>query len=68
MVLKVQDPTEDKIDDMKGRFYEKLERIFYKFPKHHVKIFLGNFNRKRRLINTQKSYCQKYDFPTSLLL
>jgi hypothetical protein len=66
--MKVQDPTEDKIDDTKGSFYEKLERIFDKHPKGHVKIFLGDFNRKWRIINTQKSYCQKYNFPTSLHL
>jgi hypothetical protein len=32
VVLSVHAPTEDKIDDMKDRFYEELERIFDKFP------------------------------------
>jgi hypothetical protein len=26
-------PTEDKTDDVKDRFYEKLEPVFNKFPK-----------------------------------
>jgi hypothetical protein len=33
IVLKVHAPTEDKIDDVKGKFYEELERVFDKFPK-----------------------------------
>jgi hypothetical protein len=24
-----------------GRFYEKLERVFHKFPKYHMQILLG---------------------------
>jgi hypothetical protein len=33
IVLNVQAPTEDKIDDMKDRFCEGLEHVFDKFPK-----------------------------------
>jgi hypothetical protein len=33
-------PTEDKTDDVKGSFYEELERVFDKFPKYHKKILL----------------------------
>jgi hypothetical protein len=33
IVLNVHAPTEDKIDDVKGRIYEQLERAFDKFPK-----------------------------------
>jgi hypothetical protein len=40
-VLNVHAPTEDKIDDMKDRFYEELECVFDKFPKYHMKITLG---------------------------
>jgi hypothetical protein len=32
-VLNVHAPTDDKIDDMKGRFYEEQEPVFEKFPK-----------------------------------
>jgi hypothetical protein len=39
-------PTEDKIDDIKDRFYEELEQVFDKFPRYHMKILLGDFNAK----------------------
>jgi exonuclease III len=32
IVLNVHAPTEDKIYDMKDRFYEELEHVFDKFP------------------------------------
>jgi exonuclease III len=31
---------------VKDSFYEKLERVFDKFSKHHMKIQLGDFNAK----------------------
>jgi hypothetical protein len=46
IVLNVHDPTEDKIDDVKDRFYEELEPVFYKFPKYHAIILLEDFNAK----------------------
>jgi hypothetical protein len=46
IVLNVHAPTEDKIDDMKDRFYQKLECVFDKFPKYHRKILLGDINAK----------------------
>jgi hypothetical protein len=46
ILLNVHAPTEDKIDDIKDRFYEELEQVFDKFPKHHMKILLGHFNAK----------------------
>jgi hypothetical protein len=36
--LNVHAPTEDKIDDIKDRFYEELEHVFDKFPKYPLKI------------------------------
>jgi hypothetical protein len=45
-VLNVRAPTEDKIDDIKDRFYEELEYVFDKFPKYHIKIMLGDFSVK----------------------
>jgi hypothetical protein len=33
IVLNVQAPTEDKIDDVKDSFYVELECVFDKFPK-----------------------------------
>jgi exonuclease III len=46
IILNVYAPTKDKIDDMKGRFYEELERVFDKCSKYRMKIVLGDFNAK----------------------
>jgi hypothetical protein len=46
IVLNVHAPTEDKTDGVKDSFYEELERIFNKFPRHHMKILLGDLNAK----------------------
>jgi hypothetical protein len=46
IVLDVRAPTEDKTDDVKDSFYEKLGRMFDKFPKYNMKIMLGDFNAK----------------------
>jgi exonuclease III len=45
IVLNVHAPREDKTD-VKNSFYGKLERVFDKFPKYHMKILLGDFNAK----------------------
>jgi hypothetical protein len=36
IVMNVHAPTEDKIDDIKDRFYEELEHVFDKFPKYPI--------------------------------
>jgi hypothetical protein len=46
ILLNVHAPTEDKVDDVKDSFYKELERMFDKFPKHHMKILLRDFNAK----------------------
>jgi hypothetical protein len=46
IVLNVHDSADDKIDNVKDCFYEELEPTFYKFPKYHMKILMGNFNAK----------------------
>jgi hypothetical protein len=46
IVLNVHDSAEDRIDNMKDRFYKELEYVFDKFPKYHMKVLLGNFNAK----------------------
>jgi hypothetical protein len=42
--LNVHAPRDDKIDDMKGRFCEELERVFEKFHKYRIKILLRDLN------------------------
>ena len=40
-------PSGEKSEDSKYGFYEELEQVFfYHFPKHHMKILLGDFNVK----------------------
>jgi hypothetical protein len=39
-------PQQDKIDDVKDTFYKEPEHVFNKFPKHHMKILLRDFNAK----------------------
>jgi hypothetical protein len=46
IVLNVRASTEEKSDDVKDSFYKKLEHVFDKFPKYHMKILLGDFNAK----------------------
>jgi uncharacterized protein (DUF302 family) len=40
IVLNVHATTEDKTDDVKDSFNEKVERVFDKFTKYHMKILL----------------------------
>ncbi|PNF39764.1 hypothetical protein B7P43_G04711 [Cryptotermes secundus] len=44
--MNVHAPTEDKIDDIKNRFYAELEHVFDKFPNYPMKILVGDFNAK----------------------
>jgi hypothetical protein len=46
IVLTVHAPTVDKIDYMKDSCYTKLECVFNKFPKYHMKMLLGDFSVK----------------------
>jgi exonuclease III len=46
IVLNVHAPTNDNTDDVKNSIYEKLEHVFDKFPKCHMKILSGDFNVK----------------------
>jgi hypothetical protein len=46
IVLNVHAPTEEKFDDIKDRFYEELEQVFYEFRKYHMKMLLGDLNAK----------------------
>ena len=39
-------PTEDKDDEIKEMFYERLEETYDRCPGHDIKIVLGDFNAK----------------------
>jgi endonuclease/exonuclease/phosphatase family metal-dependent hydrolase len=45
IALNIHAKTEDKTDDKKDTSYEEVE-VFDKFPKYHMRIFLGDFNAK----------------------
>jgi len=38
--------SEEKSDESKDSFYEELEQVFDHFPKHRMKMLLGDFNTK----------------------
>jgi hypothetical protein len=42
----VHAPCEDKSENVKDRFYEKLECIFDQFPRYGIKNLLADFNAK----------------------
>jgi len=45
IALNVHAPSEEKIDDSKDSFCDKLDQFFlYHFRKYHMKILLGDFN------------------------
>jgi hypothetical protein len=46
IVVNVHAPCEDKSDDVKDNFYEKLGCVFDRFPMYDMKILLGDFNAK----------------------
>jgi hypothetical protein len=39
-------PSDEKGDDSKDSFYEELEQVLDHFPKHYMKIMLGDLNAK----------------------
>ena len=46
IVLNVHATSEEKSDESKDSFYEKLEQVFDHFCKYHMKILLGDFSTK----------------------
>jgi hypothetical protein len=46
IVRNVHALTEDNNGDIKGSFYNEVERVFYKTAQHHLKISLADFCAK----------------------
>ena len=44
IVLSAHTPNEEKSDDSNESFYEKLEEVFYNFPKYHMESGLGDLH------------------------
>ena len=47
-------PSEEKSDDSKDSFYEKLEQVFNHFSKKNMKIMLGDITANARIENILK--------------
>jgi len=45
-IMCVHAPTEEKDEVQKNDFYEDLERIYMKAPKHDIKVVMGDFNAR----------------------
>ncbi|PSN58148.1 Craniofacial development protein 2 [Blattella germanica] len=45
-ILNVHAPTEEKEDEIKDEFYEKISKIYDKIPKNDTKVVLGDWNAK----------------------
>jgi endonuclease/exonuclease/phosphatase family metal-dependent hydrolase len=45
-IICVHAPTEEKDEERKDAFYELLERLHLKAPKHDIKTVMGDFNAK----------------------
>jgi len=45
-IIRVHTPTEEIGETQKEDFYENLERIYMKAPKHDIKVVMGDFNAK----------------------
>jgi hypothetical protein len=39
-------PTEDKGEEIKSAFYDKLDRLYLRVPKHDIKSIMGDMNAK----------------------
>jgi hypothetical protein len=55
MILNVHISAEDKCEDIKDRFYDKLKPAFHHFQKHHLKTLEVEFTAKvwRKDLNLQ---------------
>jgi exonuclease III len=39
-------PTEDKSDEIKEQFFEDLQKVYDRIPRHYIVILLGDMNAK----------------------
>ena len=45
-IINIHAPTEDKEEEIKEQFYEELQRIQDRVPKHDITIIMGDMNAK----------------------
>jgi len=46
IIINCYAPTDEKDEDIKGKFYEELERVYDTLPLHCIKIEVGDVNAK----------------------
>ena len=51
-VIQIYAPTENSSDEEKDTFYDQLQSVYDKTPKHDVKIIMGDFNAKVGMDNS----------------
>ena len=51
IVLNAYAQTEEKGDKSKENFHKQIQQVFECFPKHHMKILLGDFNANFQTYN-----------------
>jgi hypothetical protein len=54
-LINIHAPTEDKEEDIKEQFYEELQTVQDRVPKHDLTIILGNMNAK---LGKEKAFSQ----------
>jgi hydroxypyruvate isomerase len=45
-IISAYAPTEEKTDEEKEKYYEDLQMVYNKVPKHDIVIILGSLNAK----------------------
>lgn len=55
-ILNVHAPTEEKSEDVKEIFFDKIQKNFDSFPRYDFKLIVGDFNAKVGREETYKSW------------
>lgn len=53
-IINVHAPTEEKEDEEKDEFYEELDHLWVRCPRHDVQIIMGDFNAK---VGKEEEFC-----------
>jgi exonuclease III len=61
-IISVHAPTEEKSDEEKEKFYEDLQIVHNKIPKHDTVIILGDLNAKDRKEEVYQNVVGKHRF------
>ena len=59
-IISVHAPTEEKAEEEKEKFYEDLQKIHNKIPKHDIVIIMGHLNAKIGKIDVYQQVVGKY--------